>query len=163
MNWEAARARVVIESGEFGEKKEAIDEQNAAAAVVSADMARSRSLVSSLEALDIPGLTKDVEIVVVSDFDLTMLDLEASGMHVFVKRISRHEAQTIARLMKPRVVALQERAQTELEQELGVEPMPRPVVGPNKAIIVRQFVRYNDQRYYWICFGGDQDGDGTVE
>lgn len=103
-----------------------------------------------------------ISLVVVDHFDLGMIDLGPRGARLLVRPLTRLEALSLVR-EKPRevqVMTFNERGQSLVERELGLEPALRPRVTYGVRILVVHQVRWNEIRWYLVEY--EADGDGCI-
>lgn len=113
--------------------------------------------VSHREAMTVSG----DEIVIVNRFDLSMIPMSESGARILVRELQRSEALRVVRESKHRLAIVDDRATSEIEAALQLEPTPRATLAPGRSILVMsRWPRWNDVHYYLISY--ESDGDGVL-
>lgn len=128
----------------------AIDDSDAA----EVDLRPSASWAKSGPPLGGDGLT------IVESFHLGMVDLPTQGAHLLIQPLSKAEAVQLANRQPHHVVASSERGQSMLEQSLELEPGKRASVRYGSRMLVAQFIKWNDIRFYLVTW--ESDGHGCI-
>lgn len=103
----------------------------------------------------------DAPMIAVDHFDLSMIEVNETGARILVRPLSRHEALELTRKYSPPSCSIYERGQNDLEQELQLEPAPRPKLRSGTQLLVMLKKSWKDIRWFLVTY--ESDGDGVVE
>lgn len=102
------------------------------------------------------------KIVVVGRFDLSMIDFgvaDEKGANLRVQQISRLEAKELIDSQQLAIACSNDKEQTMVEKELGLEPLPRAeVTCGQRLLVVHRCVDWRDIRFYLVGYEVDAHG-----